>query len=870
MLTSPRIGFPGWLTRVPRYSRTNNTHYLNSTQNYASHINAIIAKAQITNGGPVILYQPENEYSTADPPVKFPDTSYMAAVEKQTRDAGIVVPFISNDNAPHGYFTPGSGQGEVDIYGYDGYPLGFDCANPYTWPDGALPTNFEKLHLQQSPSTPNSIVEFQGGSFDPWGGLGFAQCEKLLNHEFERVFYKNDFSFGVTILNLYMTYGGTNWGGISHPGGYTSYDYGAVLSEDRLVTREKYSEAKLEANFLMASPAYLTALPLDNTNANGSYSDNSAIAITQLQGMKSRFFVTRHAAYSSFNSTSYKLYVPSSAGNLALPRFGGSLSLHGRDSKIHVVDCAVGDFHLLYSTAEIFTWKVSNAKTTLVVYGGPDEQHELAFTNVPAPKLVEGNGVHFDHSNGSRTLNWKVSSTRRIVNFGNTLTVYILDRNSAYNYWVLPTTSNKFWKGTKAEETGLLARAGYLLRLADLDSTGSTLSLTGDLNATTPLEIISGAPKTVKSLRFNGKDLNFTRNSQGVITATLPYRKPDFRLPTLGDLEWRYIDSLPEVQAKYDDSQWPSANLQRTANDEYTQNTPTSLFASDYGFNTGSLLFRGHFEATGSERSVFLRPYGGYAFGASAWLNETFLGSCPGIDAAEDCNVTFPISVQTSKSYVLTVLQDHMGLTEQYNPGRTQLKLPRGLVNYGLDGRPQSAVSWKITGNLGGEAYVDKTRGPLNEGGLFAERQGYHYPQAPTAAWARGSPLDGFHAAGVRFYYAQFDLNLPTGYDIPLSFTFGNRTVTNATRNYRAQLYVNGYQFGKFVHNIGPQTSFPVPQGILDHCGPNYLGLSLWALDEHGAKIESLELTSAACVQTGFGTVGLSPAPAYMKRVGAY
>lgn len=46
--------------------------------------------------------------------------------------------------------------------------------------------------------------------------------------EFERVFYKNNFAAGVTIFSLYMIFGGTNWGNIGHPGGYTSYDYGAV------------------------------------------------------------------------------------------------------------------------------------------------------------------------------------------------------------------------------------------------------------------------------------------------------------------------------------------------------------------------------------------------------------------------------------------------------------------------------------------------------------------------------------------------------------------------------------------------------------------------------------------------------------------
>lgn len=162
----------------------------------------------------MILVQPENEYSQASNGTLFPNHDYFAAVEGQLRDAGIIVPFISNDAAPHGYFAPGNGTGAVDIYGHDSYPLGFDCANPTTWPQGALPTDFRTLHLEQSPTTPYSLVEFQGGSFDPWGGSGFDKCTALLNEQFERVFYKNDFSFGVTVFNIYMTFGGTNWGNV--------------------------------------------------------------------------------------------------------------------------------------------------------------------------------------------------------------------------------------------------------------------------------------------------------------------------------------------------------------------------------------------------------------------------------------------------------------------------------------------------------------------------------------------------------------------------------------------------------------------------------------------------------------------------------
>ena len=98
-------------------------------RSYVKNVGAIIAKAQITNGGPVILVQPENEYTYATSSVKpFPNKQYFQAVQDQLRAAGIVVPFISNDAGPNGNFVPGSGVGAVDICKYieDLFPLDFD------------------------------------------------------------------------------------------------------------------------------------------------------------------------------------------------------------------------------------------------------------------------------------------------------------------------------------------------------------------------------------------------------------------------------------------------------------------------------------------------------------------------------------------------------------------------------------------------------------------------------------------------------------------------------------------------------------------------------------------------------------------------
>lgn len=75
--------------------------------------------------------------------------------------------------------------------------------------------------------------------------------------------------------------------------------------------------------------------------------------------------------------------------------------------------------------------------------------------------------------------------------------------------------------------------------------------------------------------------------------------------------------------------------------------------------------------------------------------------------------------------------------------------------------------------------------------------------------------------AGVGWFTTSFKLDVPRGHDVPLFVTFSN--TTSPAPAYRAQLYVNGYQFGKYANIMGPQTSFPVPEGILDYHGEKWV-----------------------------------------------
>ncbi|KAI1122846.1 glycoside hydrolase family 35 protein [Nemania abortiva] len=858
-------GYPRWLQRNTGILRTNESAYMEATDNYVAHIGQLIAAAQITNGGPVTYGAPW---------VEFPDSSYISAVNKQYRDAGVVVPLVNNEASIIGLFTPGK-PGGPDIYGHDAYPFGFDCADPESnWTPGRLPTDWKKLHLEQSPNTPYSIPEFQGGAIDSWGGPGLEGCAVLANHEFERMFYKNNFGFGVKIFNI--TFGGTNWGNLGQPGGYTSYDYGAAIKEDRTIAREKYAEAKLMAQFLTSSPAYLDAVPGDLTNT--SYVSTPELSVTPIVGNTTAFYVIRHSAYESLESTPYTFSVPTSIGIVKIPQLGGTLTLNGRDSKILVTDYDVGGINLIYSSADVYTHGRTGSKRVLLVYGLEGETHELAFSSKLGKPTVEGGAVKVQTKGPAVVVQWKVTQSKKVLHYGSNLDVYLLWRNDAFKYWKIELESPApIGNYASASKDTVIAKGGYLLRTAT--RSGTSLYLTGDLNATAELEIVAGLPGS-NNVYFNGKKVSDIKSTNGRLEGTLTYTRPAVKLPDLAALEWKAIDSLPEIQPSYDDAAWTVASHTTTNNTSYDETyltefslkTPTSLIAGDYGFGAGSLIYRGYFEAFGNETSLYLSTTGGGGFGHSVWINKTFIGSWTGSQAGS-YNQTLALSsalkLAQGKTYVITVLIDHMGQETNWWPGHDYMKTPRGIIDYALSGHAKSDITWKLTGNLGGEEYRDPVRGPLNEGGMWAERQGYHLPAPPSSGWKKASPIkDGVGAAGVEFYAASFGLNMPAGYDIPLSFVFANSTGTPA--NYRVQLYVNGWQFGKYINNLGPQTSYPVPEGVLNYSGTNYLSLTLWAQDATGAKLDGLSLVANALIQSGMQKPALTWSDKWVRREGAY
>ena len=85
--------------------------------------------------------------------------------------------------------------------------------------------------------------------------------------------------------------------------------------------------------------------------------------------------------------------------------------------------------------------------------------------------------------------------------------------------------------------------------------------------------------------------------------------------------------------------------------------------------------------------------------------------------------------------------------------------------------------------------------------------------------------------AGVTWYRSTFDLNVPKDADVAfrlevLSRRFGNTQQTR-TDHSQALLFVNGWNTGIYIGDIGPQDSFTIPAAFLNLNGKNTAAIAV-------------------------------------------
>jgi hypothetical protein len=289
-----------------------------------------------------------------------------------------------------------------------------------------------------------------------------------------------------------------------------------------------------------------------------------------------------------------------------------------------------------------------------------------------------------------------------------------------------------------------------------------------------------------------------------------------------------------------------ASNMTTTNPNKPAPNNPV-LYVDDYNIHNGYHVYRASFHSTTAPPTgVYIAITGGLAFGYSAWLNGQFVGSYFGRSWITKDSIEFSFSNATlnnNTENVLVILMDNSGHDQ-----RSEAILPRGITNATLTGPgAYSFTEWKIAGTAGRNRIIDPLRGPLNEGGLWAERVGAHLPGFPNDDWEKvlsNATSLIVKGAGVQVFRTVVPLNVPSGVDVSVNFRLtapSESTFTSQmglTNQLRALLFVNGYQYGRFNPYIGHQIDFPIPPGILNYNGNNTIAVTIWSQASEGVEMK--------------------------------
>ena len=203
-------GLPAWLLAEDGMRlRACHESFLKHVREYYDRLFPLITPLQITEGGPVILMQVENEYGYYGD-----DTRYMETMRDLMLERGVTVPLITSD----GPFEESLSCGCLDgIH-----------------PTGNFGSRTKERFAVLAPYAkggPLMCAEFWVGWFDHWGNGGHMYGNPESPQDLDDM-------LDMGHVNIYMFEGGTNFGFMNGSNYYdeltpdvTSYDYDALLTE---------------------------------------------------------------------------------------------------------------------------------------------------------------------------------------------------------------------------------------------------------------------------------------------------------------------------------------------------------------------------------------------------------------------------------------------------------------------------------------------------------------------------------------------------------------------------------------------------------------------------------------------------------------
>jgi hypothetical protein len=230
-------GYPWWTLGKPGIHRTGEPEFTADWKRWFAAVLPRVARWQVggPNRGTVVALQVENEHPGGGADETEQARAYLRDLVQTAKSHGIEVPITHNDVQFLGQdISRGHYVDLVDVFGFDNYPYGFTCCPE--WNEDTFRRQvdrFEEYYRGEVGATrsPLYVAEIQGGL------IAFADDGKTTDERYRHmVGYEHVQSLsllgqGLTMINRYMTYGGTTWGNQVYPNAGTGYDYAAPIRE---------------------------------------------------------------------------------------------------------------------------------------------------------------------------------------------------------------------------------------------------------------------------------------------------------------------------------------------------------------------------------------------------------------------------------------------------------------------------------------------------------------------------------------------------------------------------------------------------------------------------------------------------------------
>jgi len=226
-------GLPAWLLADPGMKiRCNHKPFLDHVDAYYDVLLPILKPLLITNGGPIIAMQIENEYGSYGN-----DTSYLVHLQQSMVQRGMDVLLFTSDGPGDFMLQGGMVPGVLETVNFG----------------SRSKEAFEELRKYQ-PEGPLMCMEYWNGWFDHWGEEHHTRDADDAAANFDEML-----SLGASV-NFYMFHGGTNFGYMSGANCFgddsryeptiTSYDYDVSLNESGEPTEKFFKVREVVGKYI--------------------------------------------------------------------------------------------------------------------------------------------------------------------------------------------------------------------------------------------------------------------------------------------------------------------------------------------------------------------------------------------------------------------------------------------------------------------------------------------------------------------------------------------------------------------------------------------------------------------------------------------